>query len=187
MGWLLPVGTPGGICSGFTGIPDGSGIVGFGDDTMLLGSTGYRLWRAAAAAPERGELVQSASAEGVPDAESVVGSLAEEGLLIEQRAEIEGAIGRLALRLTGECLGNGTDRAPKFGVVGRNGTWINVDLYIFEVLLRSDGVSRISMICDALDNARPGLNDRSCLNRLVEGLPVLVRNGVVRLVPTVKA
>jgi hypothetical protein len=185
MGWLLPVGTPGGICSGFTGIPDGSGIVRFGDDTMLLDSAGYRLWRAAAAAPERQELVEWANAERVSDAESVIGSLKEEGLLIEQRADIGSAIGRLALCLTGECLGNGTDRVPKFGVIGRNGTRIDADLYIFEVLLRSDGVSRLSVICDALDSARPGVNGRSCLDRLAEGLPLLVRNGVAHLVPSV--
>src|SRR5690349_4335305 len=68
MSWLLPVGTPGGITSGFEGIPDGSGIVKLADKLGCLDPDQYRLWRAAAAAPQAEDLVEWAASRGIADA-----------------------------------------------------------------------------------------------------------------------
>jgi TraM recognition site of TraD and TraG len=75
MAWLLPVGTPGGICSGLDEIPDGSGIVRLGEQTMYLDPAMYRVWRAAAAAPQIEELIDWATTQGIGEAESLIRDL----------------------------------------------------------------------------------------------------------------
>ena len=186
MGWLLPVGTPGGINSGFDGIPAGSGIVRFGDKLICLDPSLYRLWRAAAAVPQAGDLISWGTAQGIQEVGDRVRALGDAGLLIQDGPKVQHRIGRLALRLLGECLGNGTDISPAFLVLGRNKTQLQVDAYLFEVLLRSDGVSPVSVTCDTLDASRPQPGSRSCIETLTEGLPLLVRNEVVLLEPAVK-
>ncbi|MGD0607532.1 MAG: hypothetical protein ABSA53_28610 [Streptosporangiaceae bacterium] len=179
LGRLLPVGTPGGINSGLEGMPAGSGIVRRGNEFIGLDLSLYRLWRAAAAAPQAGDLISWGTARGIPDAGDRVRALTDAGLLVEDGPAAHHRIGRLALRLLGECLGNGADSSPAFLVLGRGGIQMQVDACLFEILLRSDGVSPVAATCDALDASRPGR--RPGLEALIEGLPLLVRNQVVLL------
>jgi hypothetical protein len=181
MAWLLPVGTPGGICSGLDEIPDGSGIVRLGEQTMYLDLAMYRVWRAAAAAPQIEELIDWATTQGIGEAESLIRDLEGADLVVAERPDVAARIGRLAIRLTGECLGNGGDRALKFTMIGQNGARLGVDAYFFELLFRTDGVSQISILCGALDEARPELGYRPGLDALRDGLPMLVRSGVVQV------
>lgn len=178
---LLPVGTPGGINSGFDGMPDGYGIVRLGEEVIVLDESLYRLWLASAATPEVEELVKWGGDHGIPDVEALIKSLEDAELLIASDSKNVPRLGRLTLHLTGECLGNGADRGSKFSMRGRDGIEVDVDLYLFELLLRSDGVSAIESICDVLDKARPELARRPLVEALFDGLPVLVRSGVVRL------
>lgn len=179
MSWLVPVGTPGGINSGVDGIPDGAGLVRLGTDLVGLDPGAYRLWRAAAAAPAAGDLIAWAAEQGITEAADRVRALADAGLLLEDGPDAPGRIGRLALRLVGECLGNGADRSPAFLVLGRGGTPMQVGAGLFEILLRADGVSPLAATCEALDAARPGSGPG--IEALAEGLPLLVRNEVVTL------
>jgi hypothetical protein len=181
MGWLLPVGVPGGINSGFDGIPDGSGIIRLGDKLSCLDPDHYRLWRAAAAAPQAEQLIAWGTSQGIPDAAGRVHQLADAELLIQEGPDVAKRIGGLALRLIGECLGNGAEVSPVFLVRGRNGTQLQVDAYVFEALLHSDGVSPVSVTCDKLDASRSESAYRPRVETLTEGLPVLVRNAVVLL------
>jgi hypothetical protein len=181
MGWLLPVGTPGGINSGFDGVRDGSGIVRMGNNIGCLDLDGYRLWRAAAAAPQLDQLIAWGTSKGIPDAADRIRELGEAGLLVEEGPSAAECIGRLALRLIGECLGNGTDVSPVFLVGGRKGNRLQVDAYLFEVLLRCDGVSPVSITCDSLDKSRSEPGYRPRIQTLTDGLPALIRNEVVLL------
>jgi hypothetical protein len=179
MGWLLPVGVPGGINSGFDGIDAGSGIVRLGDKLAGIELGHYRLWRAAAAAPQAEQLIAWGAAQGIPDAAERVRQLEEAELLIADGPGVEQRIGRLALRLLGECLGNGADSSLAFVVLGRGKTQLQVEASLFEVLLNSDGVRPISVTCNALDASQS--RRRPCIESLAEGLPALVRNEVVLL------
>jgi hypothetical protein len=181
MGWLLPVGVPGGFNSGFDGIPDGSGVVRLGHKLSCLDPGHYRLWRAAAAAPQAEQLIAWGGSQGIPDAASRIRQLQDVELLIEDGPEVAKRIGGLALRLIGECLGNGPEVSPLFHVRGRNGTQLQVDGRVFEVLLHCDGVSPVSVSCNALDPPRSGPGCRARIEMLTDGLPVLVRNEVVLL------
>lgn len=179
--WLLPVGTPGGINSGLDGVPAGSGIVRLGDEIIRLDTGMYRLWRGAAAAPPTGELISWGNAQGIDDAAGRLGELKTAGLLIEDGPDVHRRVGRLALRLIGECMGNGPEAGPAFLLLGRNNARLLVDAYLFEVLLRSDGVSPVSVLCDTVDAARPLPRSRPSVEALAAGLPALVRNEVVLL------
>jgi hypothetical protein len=181
MGWVLPVGTPGGVNSGFAGMKAGSGVVRLGSDMLLLDLDSYRLWQYAAIGAEAQDVVDWGVREGIADANDLVRALVEAGLLLRAGPSLGQVVGLLAVRLTGECLGNGAESSTRFGVVGRDGVRLEVDLYSFEVLLRSDGVSPISIICGELERARPGVLDRPFIDLFAEGLPLLVRHGVVRL------
>lgn len=181
MGWLVPVGIPGGVNSGFEGIPAGSGIVRFGGQLICLDVSHYRLWRAAAAAPQAGQLIAWGTAQGIPDAADRVHQLQDAGLLIAEGPDVQQRVGGLALHLLGECLGNGADLSPVFFVLGRNKSKLQVDAYLFDVLLHSGGAGPVSVTCDALDAARPAPAYRPSIETLTEALPLLVRNEVVRL------
>ena len=181
MSWLLPVGTPGGITSGFEGIPDGSGIVRLAGRLGALESDQYRLWRAAAAAPQTEDLIAWATGKGIPDAADRVRQLVDAGLLLEEGQAAAARIGELTLQLIGECLGNGAQVSPVFLVRGRGRSPQQVDGFLYEVLLHCDGSSALADICDKLDAPRsePGYIPR--ITTLIDGLPGLVRNAVVRL------
>lgn len=181
MGWLLPVGIPGGVNSGFDGVPDGYGIVKLGDKLGCLDPRHYRLWRAAAAAPQAEELIAWGTGRGIPDAAGRVRELEDAGLLIEEGPQVAERVGTLALRLIGECLGNGAEVGPVFLVGGRKGNQLQVDAYLFELLLHCDGVNPVWVTCDALDASRSEPRYRPRLKTLIDGLPLLVRNEVVLL------
>lgn len=181
MGWLLAVGTPGGVNSGLDGIPACSGIVRFGGRLVHLDLDLYRLWRATAAAPQAETLISWANAQGIPDVDDRIRALQEAELIIDEGPDIQRRVGCLALRLIGECLGNGTEVGPTFVMLGRNNTQLQVNAYLFEVLLRCDSVSPISIICDELDAARPSSGHPPCIEALTEALPMLVRNEVIQL------
>jgi hypothetical protein len=185
MGWLLPVGTPGGVNSGLDGIPPGSGIVRLGDKLVYLDLSLYRLWRAAAAAPQAADLISWGNAHGITDADERIHALEDVGLLIEEAPDIEHRVGRLALRLIGECVGNGTEVSPTFLVLGRNDARLQVDAYLFAVLMRCDSVSPISIMCEAVDASRPH-DGPSCIQALTARLPILVRNEVIQLEAAVR-
>lgn len=168
MAWVMPVGAPGGLNSGFGGVVDGSGMVRLGSRILVLEPDLYRLWQRAAAVPELDELLAWADAEGIEDAESFVQRLREEGLLITETPDAFERIGAFALNVTGELVGNGTDPRGYFVVAGRNGSRLGVGIQVFEILLRSDGGTPLRALSDGLDG-------------LCGGLPALVRNDVVRL------
>jgi hypothetical protein len=179
---LLPVGTPGGINSGFDGIPAGSGTVRLGSYIVHLDAGTYRLWRMAFAVPERDRLVAWARSAGLADAEQQIAELESEGLLFEEGPAMPQRMRTIAVRLIGECLGNGTEPTPSFHVVGRTGTSLVVNLYLYDILLRSDGVTSLALTCQALESARPPSSaGPSCLEVFCRALPDLVRNEVVIL------
>jgi hypothetical protein len=178
---LLPVGTPGGINSGFDGVPAGSGMVRLGRYIVHLEAETYRLWRMAFAAPERDRLVAWARSEGLTDVEQRIAELESDELLVEECPALAERVGVMAVRLLGECLGNGTKASSSFQVVGRSGTLLTVNPYLYEILLRSDGATPLARICGALESTWPPSARASCLEAFCRVLPELVRNQVVLL------
>lgn len=179
--WLLPIGIPAGICSGFEGFDDGSGFVGLGEERVNLAANLYSIWRAAGAAPTREELLAWAADHGTPARPEDIGLLLDDGLLLEAGPDSEARIAGLALQLTGECIGNGSERQPTFAVLGRDGAQLKVDVISYEVLLRSDGATAIADICRELEATCAPLPDGACLRAIATGLPQLVRLGIVRV------
>jgi hypothetical protein len=178
---LLPVGTPGGINSGFDGIPAGSGTVRLGRYIVHLDAGTYRLWRMAFAAPERDRFVAWARSQGLTDAEQRIAELESDELLFEECPAMPEKVGGMAVRLIGECLGNGTEVTSSFHVVGRTGTLLVVNPYLYEILLRSDGATPLALICGALESAWPPSAETSCLEAFCRALPELIRNQVLLL------
>jgi hypothetical protein len=180
MGWLLPVGTPGGINSGFAGTPDGCGVVRRGTDLVLLEPHVYRLWAAAASARQKDDLAAWATAQSIPRAEDQLQEL-EDALLMIGEPGLKLRAGRIAIRLIGEIVGNGAACSTQFIALGQGGTKVGLDPYLFDLLLRTDGVTPISHYCESVDEIRRGQGCPSLLEALSDGLPPLVRTGVVRL------
>ncbi len=175
---LLPVGVPGGICSGLADVADGSGLVRLGHELIRLDADLYRLWRACAAAPTEGELVEWASDEQIAEPGAAIGELTDAGLLIDAQHT---GIDALAIGLIGECVGNGADHIARFLVLGRDGSAVDVDPCSFEALLRCDGVTPMSVLCGELEAAQPEPRSGVYRSALAAGLPVLIRAGIVRL------
>jgi hypothetical protein len=186
MGWLLPVGTPGGVNSGFNGLPEGYGIVRLGNEFACLEPDDYRLWRAAAAVIEAERLMAWGMSQDIADAAERVHQLEDAELLIPEGPDLAARIRGLAVRLIGECLGNGAEISPAFFVRGRGGALLQVDGFLFELLLRSDGLDPVSVMCDGLDATRSEPGYRPRIEALTEALPVLVRNEVVLLETAVR-
>jgi hypothetical protein len=178
---LLPVGTPGGINSGFDGIPAGSGMVRLGRYIVHLDAGNYRLWRMAFAVPKRDRFIAWARSEGLTDPEQRIAELESDELLFEEGPAMPERVGAMAVRLIGECLGNGTEATSSFHVWGRNGALLVINPYLYEILLRSDGVTPLALICRALESAWPPGAGASCLEAFSGALPELVRNQVVLL------
>ena len=181
MGWVLPMGTPGGVVSGFTGIPAGTGVVRLGSTIMLLDAERYRMWEASAGAPERDELVYWAESEGIASGESLVRTLKDAELLIEERGDARLQAGRIAVRLLGSCVGNGDSADPVFMVRGHAPEPISVNMVIYDLLLHCDGVDPVLELCDLADQVRPEVSRPPSVEVLFDWLPLLVRSGVVRL------
>src|SRR3954453_3175097 len=116
MGWLIPIGTPGGVTSGFGDVPDRSGLVRLGDRIFSLDFDLYRLWQRAASVPQHDALLEWAVQEGIEDAEERVQTLLETGLLLNESADVSSRLSDLALCMLGELRGNGGDAAADFVV-----------------------------------------------------------------------
>lgn len=181
MGWVLPVGTPGGVVSGFTGIPAGSGVVRLGSRIMSLDPERYRMWEASAAAPEREDLLSWAESEGIANGESLVRTLNDAELLIEERGDARRQAGRIAVRLLGTCVGNGESAAPVFMVRGHGPDPVGVNMIIYDLLFHCDGVEPVLQLCELADQVRPEVSRPASVDILFDWLPFLVRSGVVRL------
>jgi hypothetical protein len=181
MGRVFPVGTPGGIVSGFSGLPSASGVVRLGSKLMVLDTDRYRIWDAGSAALEADDLTKWASSEGIANAESLVRTLKDSELLIEVGPNPRLLAARVAVRLTGSCLGNGSSGEATFWVRGHAFDPVEVNVLIYELLLRSDGVAPVLELCDFLDRVRPEISRSPCAEIFFDGLPSLVRAGVVRL------
>lgn len=178
---VLAVGTPGGRVSGFDAIPPGSGIVRIGRRITYLEGTLYDVWRKAAMTPAFDELMAWGAACGIADIAGEVSTLEGHGLVVRAGPEGCDSVGALAVRLIGDCLGNGPTPSARFVFVGLGNTRLAVDPFTYEILLRSDGVSPISSTCARLDQAARGRNHKPCLQVLADSLPVLVSHRVVRL------
>jgi hypothetical protein len=181
MGSVFPVGTPGGFVSGFSGLPNGSGVVRLGSKIMVLDTDRYRIWEAASAALEDSEVTGWAISQGIANGESLVRTLKDSGLLIEVGPNPRLQAARVAVRLTGSCLGNEGSEDATFWVTGHAPDPVEVNILVYELLLRSDGVGPVLELCDFLDLARPEISRSPCAEIFFESLPSLVRAGVVRL------
>lgn len=179
MGPLLPVGVAGGLVSGLPGVPPGSGLVRHGEELMYLDAARFRLWQATWAAPDPSVLLSWAARAEIAEAESLLRILQDARLVIELGDDHRLHAARLALRLTGQCLGNGTKAAPTFSVLGRLGL-LQVDAAVFETLLRSDGVTSLAGLCQSVDRSlAPG--EVTAEVALFHALPLLIRAGVAGL------
>lgn len=156
-------------------------MVRLGRYIVHLDAGTYRLWRMAFAVPERYRFVAWARSEGVTDAEQRIAELESDELLFEECPDMPEKVGAMAVRLIGECLGNGTEATVSFQVVGRNGTPLVVNPYLYEILLRSDGATPVARICAALESTWPPSAATSCLEAFCRVLPELIRNQVVLL------
>jgi hypothetical protein len=179
VGHILPVGTPGGVVATFEGIAEGSGLIRLGGRLANVDLDTYRLWRAAAVAPSVEDLVAWAGSVGIADARAQLLDLIADGFLVEDGPAFPVCLGELALRVVGDCLGNGVEGGPEFYVRGRRGEGLRVDAYIYEVLLRSDGAHPTGPVGAVLDAARPRPDGRSCMTALADSLVLLVRHEVV--------
>ncbi len=182
-GWCVPVGVPGGVWWGVEQVPDGGGVVRLGDELRGLDPPLYRMWRAAGAAPTAEQLGDWSVGAGIGDWEPRLAWLIDEGLVLEgsPNGDTQAKIGRLVAHLTGDCVGNSPEQPASILLVGRDGARVQVDAYLFEVLVRSDGASAIADVCARLDQAMPLAGERSYVTHLAEGLPALVSSGVLRL------
>jgi hypothetical protein len=180
MTYILPVGIPGGLNSGLGGLPTGTGMIRRGGEFIALEQRSYLLWRAAAATPEAAQLARWATESGIDQLETRIGSLLESELCVEHTATSTD-VGRLAALLIGECLGNGPQPSPRFVVRGATGRRIDVDARVFEVLLRSDGMSDLGQLCATVDGQRTDVTLPPTLEAFASGLALMVSSGVVRL------
>jgi len=181
MDLLLPVGTPGGINSGSAEIPGSFGIVRLGNRLICIEANHYRLWLTAASAPRTSELIAWAVEEGMTDPETCLRDLEDAQLLVTDRPSLTSVADRLAIRLIGDLVGNGTTSSPHFFAVGRKNNKISLDQYFFDLLLRTDGVTPISSYFDSVDSIRQEHDQRNSIQALFDGIPLLLRAGVIRL------
>lgn len=180
MGWLLPVGIPAGVNFGFSGVAAGSGMVRMGPDILVVPPVLYGAWVAAARFPDWDELQHWGTESDVPDIAGPVRSLCDAGLLISESQDALSQIGTLAVTLLGECLGNTAESEEEFSVLGRDGTKVCLDLRLHEILLRSNGVTGLASICDALDRYHLDPSGAGSLEVVARSLPALVRCGIAR-------
>jgi hypothetical protein len=181
MGWLLPVGIPGGANFGLSGISAGSGIVRMGTDMLVVPTVLYDTWLAAANFPDWDELLDWGKKGDVLDIEAQISALRHAGLLIVELPDAVSYIAPLAISLTGRCLGNTTENKTQFSVLGRDGAQVHLDLRLHEILLRSDGVTSVTAICQLLDGSLSDVAGTGSLEVVTRSLPVLMRYGVARV------
>jgi hypothetical protein len=179
MGWILPVGTPGGFCLA-PQTARRSGLIRVGDRIKLIDPAYYLVWRAAAAAPDVEELASWATGEGIEEVDEIITDLLNDALLLTPDEQPEVRVGELALAFIGEGLSSDGEGGSTFTVIGSAGIRLDVNAIVYDFLIRTDGTQASGSLCSALDAHRP-TDAPATLHQLVKGLPLLVRSGVVRL------
>jgi hypothetical protein len=182
---LLSLGVPGGIVSGVAGVRDGDGVVRLANEFVGLGQDEYRLWDAGFLAPRRDSLARWGADAGVTDPDQVIGVLIAGNLMAVQTDEPAAAAReatRLAVRLTGQLVGNGPHRSPGFPVRATAGdqSTVAVDALIYEFLLRADGMNSIAAQCAQMEALEAGLS-AGLQEHVYRWVPILLRNGILAL------
>jgi hypothetical protein len=182
---VLAVGTPGGITSGFPGLPDGGGLVRLGPGLLSLDEDDYKLWDASQLAPAAGPLLEQAAQDGVADPAAVLAGLAAARLVMSYADEpepVRNVAAGLSVRLTGRLIGNGPYQSPHFLVAPYGGATpqLRVDVLVYQFLLRADGRTSVAELCATLDTVPP--DPGFVVERHVAGwIPALMRAGVIGL------
>jgi hypothetical protein len=181
---VLAVGTPGGVTSGFAGLPDGGGLVRLSDRVFSLDEEDYKLWDASQLAPAAGPLLEQAGRDGVADPAAVLARL-EAARLVTAYTDEPGSAHDLAatlsIRLTGRLIGNGPYQSPYFLVAPHGAApQLRVDAVVYQVLLWADGKTSIAGLCARIDTAAAG--PAFDAGRHVTGwIPMLMRAGLIGL------
>lgn len=181
---VLAVGTPGGVTSGFTGLPDGGGLVRLGRSLLSLSEDEYRLWDASQIAPTAGPLLEQSGQAGVPDPPAVLAGLEAARLVMtyaDEPSSMRRVAAGLSIRLTGRLIGNGPHRSPQF-LVAPPGTapQLRVDVVLYQVLLWADGRTSIAGLCAKIDTAAPD-PALDAEKHVIGWIPPLMRAGLVGL------
>lgn len=180
---VLAVGVPGGITSGFAGLPAGAGLVRLGGTLMSLDEPEYRLWDAALVAPEVPALLGQASQFGIADPGALLDDLADARLVAEFPVRPPGpaalAAG-LTASFTGYLIGNGPNESLRFLVrAGGSERQLPVDVIIYQFLLLTDGQAAIAETCGRIDP--PAAAGPDVTGHVLAALPVLLRAELIRL------
>jgi hypothetical protein len=178
----MPVGTPGGIVSGF----DSVGVVGvvrLGDEFVSLDLTSYKLWQALSVAPSEETARALATRVGDEHADHL-SVLTSNGLLATWSPDPGEALALArthSVSFIGCGLGNGERPAPMFLVGGADGRpRARVNVVVYEFLLAGDGRYSVAQACERLGFDLLGLADEPPLH-VVAALPELMRTGLIRL------
>lgn len=180
------MGTPGGVTSGFAGLPDGGGLVRLGPGLLSLDEDDYKLWDASQLAPAAGPLLEQAGQDGVADPAAVLARLEAARLVVtyaDEPAPVRDIATRLSARLTGRLIGNGPHRAPHFLVATYGAVpQLRVDAVVYQFLLSADGRTSIAGLCATIDTAAAG--PAFDAERHVMGwIPTLMRASLIGLDP----
>jgi hypothetical protein len=178
----MPVGTPGGIVSGFD--PEGVvGVVRLGDELVSLDLTSYKLWQALAVAPSEATAHALASRVWGEDGDHL-SVFTSNRLLATWSPDPRDSLALASthsVSFIGCCLGNGERPAPMFLVGGADGRpRAGVNVVVYEFLLAGDGRCSVAQACERLEFDRLGLPHEPALH-VVAALPELMRAGLIRL------
>jgi hypothetical protein len=181
---VLPVGTPGGILSGFEDHEDGMGLVRLGDELLSLDPRSYKLWHTLHVAPTETAaqaLTARAQAEPQPDPLAL---LRDNGLATTWSRDPAGCVElteRHTVRFVGMCLGNGDGRAQAFMLGDLAGEpRARVDVIVYEFLLSGDGRDSIAEECRRLEFDGPAATAGATAH-VTAALPELMRSRLIRL------
>jgi hypothetical protein len=181
---VLAVGTPGGVTSGFGGLPDGGALVRLGDSLSSLDEDDYKLWDVSQLAPAAGALLDQAGRAGVADPAAVLARLEAAHLVMayaDEPGPVRDMAARLSVRLAGRLVGNGPHQSPYF-LVAAYGTapQLRVDAVVYQFLLWADGRTSIAGLCAKIDTTAAGPAFDAA--RHVAGwIPTLMRAGLIGL------
>lgn len=181
---VLAVGTPGGVTSGFGGLPDGGALVRLGDSLSSLDEDDYKLWDVSQLAPAAGALLDQAGRAGVADPAAVLARL-EAARLVMAYADEPGPVrdmaARLSVRLAGRLVGNGPHQSPYFLVAAYGAApQLRVDAVVYQFLLWADGRTSIAGLCAKIDTTAAG-PAFDAARHVVGWIPTLMRAGLIGL------